>query len=272
MKRILSTLAVAALLVPGFAVADIATFDSAQGWVDGSVSPTTQMTQTSGLRWLGNQNDAYVVDSTAGTLSVASSAFLRQTFDLGFGNGGVPGANGVDIETGGSATLRAIVDPSGLNSFSGNRIILEIALANTADPFNATTASASPNGVQLRSNGTNWFVDEPAFGVDNNMDTGIALADGPLDVALEYEEIDASTVEFELFLNGTSFYTATLGGGITGGDLYGWTNTSQGTGTGGTLAFNSLELTLNPAAIPEPSTLGILGLGLLGLVSRRRRS
>lgn len=261
MKKLFAAIAVS-LLLPCVSSADIATFDAAQGWVDGNVLPTTQTTQTSGLNWVSNQNGAYTVDSTAGTLSVASASFLRQTFDLGGG--------GLDIPTGGSITYDAVVDPSGLAAFAANRILLEIALAAPTDPGNATTGNAS-NGVQLRSNGTNWFVDEPAFGSDSNVDTGIALASGPLTISMVYEETSATNVDFELFLNGASVYTDSLTGDITGAGLYGWTNSSQGTGTGGTLAFNSIGLTVVPAAVPEPSTLGILGLGLAGLFGRRRR-
>ncbi len=268
MKKLLAG-AILALAFPCLSFADIANFDTAQGWVDGNVldapAPGVQTGQTSGLNWTSNQNNSYTVDTATGTLNVPSTQFLRQLFDTGSGTG-------FDIPTGQTAIFNAQIDPSGLSAFTGNRILLEIGLTQPGDPFNATTGNAS-NGVQLRSDGTNWLVDAPAFGNNNPPPaagtTPIALANGPLDLSLVYTETSATNVDLEVFLNGTSFYTATVA--ASGGGLYGWTNSSQGTGVAGdVLRFNSIELIV-PSAIPEPSSLGLLGLGLAGFVSRRRR-
>lgn len=130
--------------------------------------------------------------------------------------------------------------------------------------------------------GTDRFV----ISTSNNSQPGSAFAKNParspIAISVEgwytfehhfYESAGFLMVDMSIFdASNTLVNTWTLGGtdaiGGVGGNRYGWFDYNQFS----TLAIDNSEMQVADAEVPEPATLGMLALGLLGMASLRRRS
>jgi autotransporter-associated beta strand protein len=213
--------------------------------------------QISGAGDLDKAGAGTVILSTAntyvGTTNV-SGGFLEVNNTTGSGTG----TGTVSVDSG--ATL------TGYGSIQGNTVI-DSGATLTAGYNGDTDRTLSFAGDLTAATGSIWLVDL-VQNVNGRSDT-IAVA-GNLGIAGAIFQ-DAFTESFSM---GNKYIIASYGGTITGEFTYGglWQNDTQRTIGGGQYLINYADAgAITLTAVPEPGTLGFLGLALAGFLTRRIR-
>jgi hypothetical protein len=198
---------------------------------------------------------AGTVTLTTSTGSLATSVWYNtpQTFEYGFvasftyeTTGGADGFGFVLQNVG----LDALGNPGGAKGYEGI----------------GTSAGVMTNIYQNYSLGSGVSGSQQSF-----INIGLNLASGPSDYVVTYDPVSAPGVLNVTIQQSAGTYSRDLEVGDLG-DLVGGPNAFVGfTGaTGGVTATQRIS-NFSFTSIPEPSTVGLLGMAVLGVVVRRRR-
>ena len=231
---------------------DGTTIGSSEAGVAGTInsvqSNALRITQTN----VNNQRASFRIPALAG-----SSAGWTATFDITMTDavGGNPPADGF--------------------SFNYGNVLALATQGAAADGHGA--AEAGMGGTMISAQVDTWRngdVNSPGVGV---LQSGALLAGGRIDGTVVPTDGSVSgTVSITWTPTDISFTTTGLGTNASfnnlphtfaGNDAYGWVFSARTGGATQDLIIDNLQIT----TIPEPSGLSLLGLGLCGLVLRRKR-
>jgi len=163
----------------------------------------------------------------------------------------------------GGLTLTELV---GQGTFSGGMV----TVTGTYGPGNSIGTQTFNNGLTLNG-GTTLEIAGNGLSSDKiNVTGGLILgADSSLSLTM-FGSVDYSAVFWDSDHSFTLISTDSLTGDFKEVDLSGLGTTGEGSWTAGWNG-NDFELNWTANAIPEPSSLGLFGLGLAGMLLRRRR-
>jgi hypothetical protein len=223
---------------------------------------------------------------------------------VGIGSGAVSGAGGaVNLTDGTSSTYTFTYAPTARGSTNitvGTNVTNGADSANSAGKLNTTMTGtavgpvydAKVNGNAIANSGTVGFVSWGGAAIQTSdlLISNITTDTAPsnlTDMTLTFSIIGDATKEFQLSFDGGLNYSI-VGGPMTvaksafqgvkvqftnkvsGGD--GYAQLRVATDEGAALGGSGAIYVYNLSAIPEPGTMAVLGVGLLGLaVSRQRR-
>jgi hypothetical protein len=262
----------------------------------GTLRTGTTATQTVTVK---NTGDGNLAGADNGTTVLTN---LRGT--VGIGSGAISGGGGaVNLTDGTSASYTFTYAPTARGTSNvtvGTALTNGTNTANAAGTINTTMSGtavgpvydAKLNGNAIANTGTVGFVSWGGAAIQtsdlliSNITTDVA-ASNLTDLTLTFSIIGDATKEFQLSFDGGTTY-GTAGGPMTvaksafkgvkvqftnkvsGGD--GFAQLRVATDEGAPLGGSGAIYVYNLSAIPEPGTLAVLGVGLLGLaVSRQRR-
>jgi fibronectin-binding autotransporter adhesin len=222
---------------------------------------------------------------TGGTLTIASTTALPTASVLSVSSGAtvVVNRNG-----GGKITLSlASLSDSGLIDLQNNLMVISGSNANAATYTTINNLLKSGFTTNQNWSGTTGITTSTLGG--NSLYTlGEALVGSTLTVGYAYY----GDADMSGHVDGTDYSLIDTGFG-SGGTLTGWQNgdfnydgfvdgsdyslidnafnTQLATVPAAQIAVNTSEIAGGSAAVPEPASLGLLGIGAMGLTSRRRR-
>ena len=254
-------------------------------------SPTS-LTKTGIGQWVLTGSNSYSGNTNVagGTLTIALSSALSSNTNLVIGNGASVVAN-----NGGAAklTLQAqSIATSGTGNFDlqNNSLVLHNTSIGAVNALVATGFSAgSWNGPGITSStAANDTTHLTAVGVATGLISFEGATVSPADVLVKYTyygdanldgQVDGS--DYSRIDNGyESQLTGWLNGdfnydGVVNGSDYTLIDNafnSQGVQISAEVAAPTAQIANATSAVPEPTSLGLLGIGALSLLGRRRRS